>query len=124
MNTQKYILVAAFLMGALSVIIGAFGAHILREQWMLSESSMRIFNTGVSYQFYHTLALLFCGLFYGQLKSPLIKISAVLFIVGIFLFSGSLYLLSARHYLEISHWKWIGPLTPIGGLCFIAAGDC
>jgi len=123
MKTQKYILVSAFLMGMLSVIIGAFGAHTLREQWMLSESSMRIFNTGVSYQFYHTMALLFCGLFYPQVKftnwGQLVKISALFFLLGIFLFSGSLYLLSARHYLEIAHWKWIGPLTPIGGLFFI-----
>lgn len=119
MKTQKYILVSAFLMGMLSVIIGAFGAHTLREQWMLPESSMRIFNTGVSYQFYHTMALLFCGLFYPQAKSQLVKISALFFILGIILFSGSLYLLSARHYLEIAHWKWIGPLTPIGGMFFI-----
>jgi len=123
MKTQKYILVSAFLMGMLSVIIGAFGAHTLREQWMLSESSMRIFNTGVSYQFYHTIALLFCGLFYPQVKfinlAQLVKISAIFFLLGIFFFSGSLYLLSTRHYLEIAHWKWIGPLTPIGGLFFI-----
>ncbi len=121
MNTQKYILVSAFLMGMFSVIIGAFGAHILREQWMLSDASMRIFNTGVSYQFYHTMALLFCGLFYPQANSRFVKISALFFILGIILFSGSLYLLSTRHYLGIDHWKWIGPLTPLGGMCFIFA---
>ncbi len=119
MNTQKYILISAFLMGALAVIFGAFGAHVLKEQWQLAESSIKTYNIGVSYHFYHTFALLGTALLFSYLNDKYLRLGAIFFILGIILFSGSLYLLATRFALGIEHWKFLGPLTPIGGMFFI-----
>jgi len=96
----------------LAVAIGAFGAHGLKSH--LSVEMIQIYKTGVEYHFYHALGLLLIGVIAISFPSELLKWSAILLAVGIFLFSGSLYVLA------ITGMKWIGAITPLGGLGFIA----
>jgi uncharacterized membrane protein YgdD (TMEM256/DUF423 family) len=110
------LLLAAF-SGMLSVAIGAFGAHALRAR--LDDYALRVFETGVQYQFYHALGLF--GVALLLLRFPgntLLQSSAWLFVLGSVLFSGSLYLLA------ISGVRWLGAVTPLGGLAFIAGWVC
>ncbi|MEO6837672.1 MAG: DUF423 domain-containing protein [Ginsengibacter sp.] len=113
---KGYIKTAAIL-GALSVAIGAFAAHTLKGA--ISDYALEIFETSVKYQFYHVFALLAVGIIYKEFPNKLIKWSGKLFIAGIILFSGSLYILSAIKALATQGFDWIGAITPIGGLCFI-----
>lgn len=104
-------------LGATAVIIGAFGAHGLKPH--LSPYQLEIFEKGVQYQFVHTLALFGTALLLSQqVTNNLLRWSARFFIAGIFLFSGSLYLLACRDLISVSV-AWAGPVTPLGGLCFI-----
>lgn len=99
------------------VILGAFGAHGLSK--VLSEYHLAIFKTGVLYQFIHALGILVV-MFYTQIF-PLSKqswLSALFFSIGIVFFSGSLYALAMQGYLKVD-LKFLGPITPIGGLFFI-----
>lgn len=112
---SKRILLTASLFGAIAVIFGAFGAHSLKN--VLSSGALEVWAKGVEYQFYHTFALLFLAQFAGE--DPLVKWAYRFFTLGIVLFSGSLYLLSTREILNIGFVNFIGPVTPIGGLCFI-----
>jgi uncharacterized membrane protein YgdD (TMEM256/DUF423 family) len=99
---------------ALVVILGAFGAHGLKAR--LGADMMTIFQTGVQYHMFHALGLLAVGLTLTQLPdSMLLKWSGWLMLAGIVIFSGSLYVLST------TGWKWLGAVTPLGGLSFIAA---
>ena len=104
-------------LGMISVILGAFAAHSLKSQ--IEPEQIITFQTGVRYQFMHVFAGLFAYLYYKQYPHKLINIGAWFFLIGIGLFSGSLYLLSCRNILNIEHWNFLGPLTPIGGLCFV-----
>ncbi len=98
--------------GLLAVTIGAFGAHGLKSQ--LSSEMMAVYNTGVQYHFYHTLALLAVALFMSATSaSRWLTLSCVFFLAGILAFSGSLY------WLALGGPKWLGPVTPLGGLCFM-----
>lgn len=111
---KKFLAIAAWL-GALSVALGAFGAHTLKEY--LSQQSLTTFETGVRYQFYHVFALALAGLLYKSYPNKKIKLAGNLFIAGILFFSGSLYFLSI---LGAENFKWIGAITPLGGVFFIA----
>jgi uncharacterized membrane protein YgdD (TMEM256/DUF423 family) len=110
---QKFILVASSISGALAVMIGAFGAHALRAS-LEAAGRMETFETGVKYQFYHTLALLLIGLLMSHFDSKLLQYAAYAMLAGIVIFSGSLYILCLSGVT-----KW-GAVTPIGGLGFIA----
>jgi len=116
---KRIILTAAFL-GALAVILGAFGAHTLKA--LISISSLEIWQKGVEYQFYHVFALLYLSTF-ARYKNKLIVFSFVFFTLGILLFSGSLYILALKDVYNFSA-SFIGPITPIGGLCFIIGWVC
>ena len=98
--------------GALAVMLGAFGAHGLKVK--LTAEMMAVYKTAVEYQFYHTLALLAVGILALHNQPKSLTASGWLFTAGILVFSGSLYALS------MSGIKWLGAITPIGGLCFIA----
>lgn len=113
---NKRIIIFASLFGILAVILGAFGAHGLKK--LISADELATWQTAVQYQFYHTLALLFLATF-SRFKSRAINAAAWFFTFGIILFSGSLYILSAKSILNIENVSWIGPVTPIGGLLFI-----
>jgi uncharacterized membrane protein YgdD (TMEM256/DUF423 family) len=113
----KPALIAGCLFGGLAVALGAFGAHALKE--VFSPQQAAIYEKGVTYQFYHSFALLAAGILFSSFPFPGVKWAAWLFIAGIVLFSGSLYLLATL----LSKGMSIGPagiITPIGGLCFIA----
>jgi uncharacterized membrane protein YgdD (TMEM256/DUF423 family) len=113
---SRRIILTASLFGAIAVMFGAFGAHTLKN--ILSADSLGIWAKGVEYQFYHTLALLFLSQF-AMRNEKLVKWSYIFFTLGVLLFSGSLYLLATRDILNIGFVNYIGPITPIGGLCFI-----
>ena len=110
----KLIIILAGVNGFLAVSIGAFAAHMLRDR--LSPELLNTFQTGVQYHMYHALALLGIGLMMLNFSaSNLLRISAYLMMSGIILFSGSLYLLS------ITGLRWLGAITPLGGLCYLTA---
>lgn len=109
---SKAILMSASVFLFLAVMIGAFGAHALKPR--LTEELMQIYKTGVEYHFYHALGLLLVGLLSVYMPSNLINWSAMMLAVGILIFSGSLYLLA------LTGIRWLGAITPIGGLSFIA----
>lgn len=113
----KLFITLASLSGMLAVIIGAFGAHGLRGK--LDDYAMGVFETAVQYHFYHALALLAVGVIaLSQPHSTLLKSSGWLFLLGTVIFSGSLYILA------ITGVKWLGAVTPLGGLAFIAGWAC
>ena len=108
---NKFIITGA-LSGAIAVLLGAFAAHGLRSS--MSGENFQVFHTGVEYQFYHSLALLFTGVILEKIQGKLILVAGYAFFTGIILFSGSLYLLSTFDSI-----RWMGIVTPLGGLCFI-----
>lgn len=116
-SDKKFFRLAA-LMGALTVAIGAFGAHGLKPH--LTAYQIEIFEKGVHYQFVHVLALLAVAI---QLqRSPdnsWLHRAVWFFLAGIVAFSGSLYLLACRDMIAFPI-AWVGPITPLGGLSFIA----
>ena len=116
---QKIFLSIGAATAAIAVMLGAFGAHALKEKF--SPDQLQVFETGVRYQFYHAFALIIVGLMAERFNSSLLNYSGWLFLTGIIFFSGSLYLLSAKNLLGIESWKFLGPVTPLGGLCFIIA---
>jgi len=106
------------LLGALTVAMGALGAHQFRT--MVGPESIAVYETGIYYQLFHVLALCLLGL--AQQQFPAVRaLNTVkwLWIAGIICFCGSIYLLSLRSLIPFSV-MWAGPITPLGGLCFIA----
>lgn len=115
---HKGFLITAFILGALSVAMGAFGAHALKN--LVSERVIITFETAVRYQFYHLLALMVVAVLYKDFRNGWMRAAGWFFIAGIFLFSGSLYMLSYVQALVLPGYKWLGPITPFGGVAFIA----
>ncbi|MBE9230583.1 DUF423 domain-containing protein [Cuspidothrix issatschenkoi LEGE 03284] len=111
--TQLFLTIAA-IFGGLSVAGGAFGAHALREK--ISERSLEIFDTGARYQMYHAIALLLVAILMSRLETPptALLVSGWLFIIGVVIFSGSLYALS------LTGIKSLGAVAPLGGLALMA----
>ncbi len=113
----KVFITLASLSGMLAVVLGAFGAHALKGR--LDDYALGVFQTAVQYHFYHSFALLAVGILaLSQPQTALLKSSGWLFLFGILVFSGSLYLLS------ITGVRWLGAVTPLGGLAFIAGWAC
>ena len=110
------------ILGFLSVALGAFAAHALKQK--ISDYAVNIFETGVRYQFYHTFAILATGILYKEFPNKFIRLAGILFIIGIILFSGSLYCLMYIKGAVIPGYEWIGAITPIGGLSFLAGWIC
>lgn len=114
---DKKILLIALIMGAVAILLGAFGAHGLKK--MLTLDQLNTFEVGVRYQIYHALFLLFVA---NNSLLTLKQKGIVLYLVviGVILFSGSIYLLSTASLTALKT-KLIGPLTPVGGLMLIAS---
>ena len=112
---KKAVLIIGAIYGLLGVIFGAFGAHALKK--LLSTELLKSFETGVRYQMYHALVLLLIG-FYFNFSDKFQNSMAWLFMVGIFLFSFSIYLLTMAKNWNYS-MSWLGPVTPLGGLLLI-----
>lgn len=100
------------ILAALAVGLGAFGAHFLKAK--ILPADLLIFETGVKYHMYHALGLILLGILGLHYGLNMVNISAVLILTGIILFSGSLYL------LVFTGLRWMGIITPLGGLCFIS----
>ena len=98
-------------LAGLAVAAGAFGAHALRAR--LAPGDLQVFETAARYQMYHGLALIAAGWVADRWPGPLAGAAGWCFLVGILLFSGSLYLLAGAGQ------RWAGPVTPLGGLCLI-----
>ena len=116
-NMAKLFITIGSLSGMLAVIFGAFGAHALKSR--LDDYAMGVFETAVQYHFYHSLALLAVGVVaLTQPQTIMLKSSGWLFLIGILVFSGSLDIRS------ISGLRWLGAITPLGGLAFIGGWAC
>lgn len=112
--TTKIFLLLGSVGALLAVLLGAFGAHALKSK--LNADMLAVFQTGVQYHFFHALGLLAVGLLASHLPdSAALRWSGWLMFAGIIIFSGSLYVLST------SGIRWLGAITPIGGVAFIAA---
>src|SRR5882724_8280665 len=114
---KRFLSVGAIL-GALAVAFGAFGAHSLKE--IATPETVTTFQTGVQYQMYHALALLATAIIYERFSNKLVRYAGTCFIIGIILFSGSLYILTLLKATETVGLSAIGIVTPFGGLFFIA----
>lgn len=110
-------MICGAIFAGLAVILGAFGAHALKE--VLDATQQQTFETAVKYQMYHSFALLVTGIVYQHLPLKQIKLSAIFFIIGTVLFSGSLYLLVQLKMNGQVGLGGLGLITPIGGLFFI-----
>ena len=119
---HKGFLKAGAFFGALSVILGAFAAHTIKEK--VAIDVLAIFETGVRYQFYHAFALLAAGILYGSFPVKTMVWAGRLFAAGILLFSGSLYLLTGLKAAGNMDLVWAGIITPFGGTAFIAGWIC
>src|SRR4026208_1361079 len=113
---KRYIALGSVL-AAIAVALGAFGAHGLKK--IVSAETVQTFQTGVQYQMYHSLGLLLTGLVYEKTSPKFAKIAGILFLLGIILFSGSLYVLTAGKAADIAALDKAGIITPVGGLAFI-----
>jgi uncharacterized membrane protein YgdD (TMEM256/DUF423 family) len=111
---HRYFIPLAALSAALAVGAGAFGAHALRD--LVAPERLETFEIGVRYQMYHALALLVVGVLIGQAPKPpaALALAGWLFVAGTLIFSGSLYV------LVLSGVRWLGAITPIGGVAFLA----
>lgn len=119
---QRKFLLSGIILAALSVIFGAFGAHALKA--VLAEDKLVIFETGVRYQFMHAIALIAFSYYLVQKNkeghpTKSVHVTGSLFLLGTLFFSGSLYALAFQPLLAVSYAKWMGPITPMGGLCYI-----
>jgi uncharacterized membrane protein YgdD (TMEM256/DUF423 family) len=116
----KRSLITGALLACLAVILGAYGAHGLKNALGPEHiSQVQSFDTAARYQMYHAFALIVLGIImklFGE--SRLLNGAYTCFVIGILLFSGSLYLLSTRSITGLE-WPWLGPVTPLGGLFFI-----
>lgn len=112
MSLAQVTVVIAAVYGFLGVGLGAFGAHALKARLM--PEMLAVWKTAVEYQFYHALALMLVGLIAAQKPSIALTNSAICFALGVLVFCGSLYALA------LSGVRWLGAITPLGGLLFLA----
>ncbi|MBA64886.1 MAG: hypothetical protein CMG55_03695 [Candidatus Marinimicrobia bacterium] len=108
---MKFLLIIGALFAGFSVLFGAFGAHVLKSR--LSSEDLAIFETAVRYQMYHSLGIMLLGILGFYLPHNLIAFPSYFMIIGVIVFSGTLYLLL---YTNI---RWIGAITPIGGVFLV-----
>ncbi len=111
MNSSSVFLLCGSALAGTSVMLGAFAAHALKRS--LSPELLNAFQTGVQYQMTHALALLFIGLLLPRIPDNLTTTAGYLILLGTLLFSGSLYILA------LTSIRWVGPVTPLGGLALI-----
>ncbi len=108
---SKFFVIAGIL-GFLGVAGGAFGAHTLRD--VLDSARLAAYETAIRYQMYHVFALVLAGWALKEYQDPRFRTAGLLFVAGVALFSGSLYILS------LTGLTWVGVITPVGGLAMLA----
>lgn len=108
---SRLVVVLAAISGFIATCLGAFGAHALKSK--LGIEMLAVYQTGVNYQFYYTLALLLLGLLIIYYDNKHLRLAGFMFTIGIVLFSGSLYLLA------VTKIKLFGIITPFGGAAFL-----
>lgn len=113
---DRLLYIAAALAGFVGVALGAFAAHGLKAT--LAPDMLAVFETGVRYQMYHAFALFAAAWGLGRWQTRPFSIAGGLFVAGIVIFSGSLYLLA------FTGMRWLGAITPLGGLAFLAGWLC
>jgi uncharacterized membrane protein YgdD (TMEM256/DUF423 family) len=113
----KIYLALGTILAGLAVILGAFGAHGLKQ--IVPAETVASYQTGVQYQMYHAFALLIVGVLAERMSSSLLSYAGVFFVAGIVLFSGSLYLLASLKAMNKVGVSGIGLITPVGGIMFI-----
>ncbi|MFN2458817.1 MAG: DUF423 domain-containing protein [Chitinophagaceae bacterium] len=114
---HKIFLVLGTLLAGLAVILGAFGAHGLKQ--IVSAETVASYQTGVQYQMYHAFGLLILGILADRLNDTLIGYAGAFFIAGIVLFSGSLYLFASLKAMNKAIVPGMGLITPVGGVMFV-----
>ncbi len=112
---NKSIVIIGIVMLVIAIVLGAFGAHALKEH--LTPEKLNTFEVGVRYQVYHGLAFLILGFSADKFQFSL-KLPTRLIFVGVLMFSGSIYFLAIQEMLDVS-LKFLGPITPLGGLLII-----
>jgi uncharacterized membrane protein YgdD (TMEM256/DUF423 family) len=120
---QKRLLIFSGFSGAMAIALGAMAAHFLKsklETGLITESNLQTFETAARYQMYHSIVLLIVALLVDKFNPKLLSKAAYCFMAGIVLFSGSLYLLATANLIGIGNTHWLGPITPLGGIFFIA----
>ena len=120
---KKQLIIFGGFSAAMAVALGAMTAHFLKsklETGLITDSNLQTFETGARYQMYHSIAILLVALLADKLNSKLLPKAGYCFMIGIVCFSGSLYLLATSNLLGLNNTHWLGPVTPIGGLFFIA----
>jgi len=115
---NKNFLTVGAISGCLCVILGAFAAHKLKD--VLPADAVSVFDTAVRYQFYHTVALFIVAVLYEKFPNKLMKWAGNCFIIGVILFSGSLYGLTILRLTDTTGFDKIGVITPFGGTFLIA----
>lgn len=116
MKLHRIALLAGSFLGATGVALGALAAHALQK--VLSPERLESFTAATRYQLWHAVLLIAVGIWAKQSPLTGLKPAVWLFIVGTIFFSGSIY------GLTLAGWKWLGPVTPLGGLCLIAGWLC
>lgn len=114
---HKGFLITASLLGAMAVALGAFGAHGLKQY--ATTTQLQTFETAVKYQFYHVFALALASILYKSVPANGLLTAGKCFIFGMVLFSGSLYLLTFLSISGFDQFKWVGAITPFGGVLLI-----
>lgn len=114
---DKSSLAKGAILGCIAVIFGALGAHALKE--VLLPEQLLSFETGVRYQMYHALAIIVLAVVVKNKSNKLLVTAVNLFFWGVILFSGSIYLLTLKTILAADFLKFVGPITPIGGIILV-----
>jgi uncharacterized membrane protein YgdD (TMEM256/DUF423 family) len=114
---QKLFLFIAALSGGIGVVLGAIGSHWLKNK--ITYLELNSFETGVRYQFIHVFALISVAILMDKTDTKLLNYSGIFFIIGMILFSGSLYGLSLKSLFDLNGLSILGPITPIGGILLI-----